>query len=131
MKPWVWKCLHRTIWAHNIGEAGASATMRTALLIACAIITSFVLAQRPNVADGGILNGASFARGQPVARGSIVSIFGSELASGLSQASSIPLSTTGPCKSISRARNLFEALPLSFFLGTMSQPLISSSTVPA
>jgi uncharacterized protein (TIGR03437 family) len=68
--------------------------MRTAFLLTCAVVTSFVLAQRPTVADGGVLNAASFARGQAVSRGSLISIFGSELASGLAQAGSIPLSTS-------------------------------------
>jgi len=49
--------------------------------------------QVPTVADGGILNGASFAKGQPVAPGSLVSIFGTELAASLAQADSVPLST--------------------------------------
>ncbi len=44
--------------------------------------------------DGGILNAASFVATEPIAAGSLVSIFGSELAAGLLQADSIPLSTT-------------------------------------
>ena len=51
-------------------------------------------AQTPIVADGGVLNGASFARGQGVAPGSLVSIFGSDLAGGLTQNDTVPLSTT-------------------------------------
>ncbi len=42
---------------------------------------------------GGVLNGASFATGQPVAPGSLVSIFGTNLASTSSAATSVPLST--------------------------------------
>ena len=60
----------------------------------CAACPSLVLAQIPAISEGGILNGASFAPGQAVARGSLVSIFGTDLAGGLTSASSIPLSTT-------------------------------------
>lgn len=48
---------------------------------------------QPSVAAGGVLNGASFTTGQPVAPGSLVSIFGSNLASTSSAATSVPLST--------------------------------------
>lgn len=43
---------------------------------------------------GGMVNGASFAPGAPVAAGSIVSAFGSDLASGIAGASALPLPTT-------------------------------------
>lgn len=49
--------------------------------------------QVPTVVDGGILNGASFSKGDPVAPGSLVSIFGSGYAESLAQADSVPLST--------------------------------------
>ena len=52
-------------------------------------------AQTPVIANGGVLNGASFDKtGQPVAPGSLVSIFGTNLAAATASASSIPLSTT-------------------------------------
>jgi uncharacterized protein (TIGR03437 family) len=51
-------------------------------------------AQGPVISPGGTVNGASFAAGQPVAPGSLVSVFGSNFASGLSGADTIPLSTT-------------------------------------
>lgn len=57
------------------------------------LIATVALAQTPAVAQGGVLNAASFTKGQPVTPGSLVSIFGTNLASGLSQAGSIPLST--------------------------------------
>jgi len=64
----------------------------TALLIlACA---ATVFAQTPVVASGGVLNAASFATNQGVAPGSQVSIFGTNLATSLAQADSIPLSTS-------------------------------------
>ena len=59
------------------------------LLFACA---GLALAQAPSISDGGVLNGASFAKGQPVTPGSLVSIFGTRLASRVSQADTIPLS---------------------------------------
>ncbi len=48
-------------------------------------------AQAPSVFDGGVVNAASFAQGQPVAPGSLVSIFGSQFATSLLLADSIPL----------------------------------------
>jgi uncharacterized protein (TIGR03437 family) len=51
--------------------------------------------QTPAVTPGGVINAASGAAvTNPVAPGSLVSIFGSNLASGLAQADSIPLSTS-------------------------------------
>lgn len=52
-----------------------------------------ILAQAPSVFDGGVVNAASFAQGQPVAPGSLVSIFGSRFATALLLADSIPLAT--------------------------------------
>ncbi len=49
--------------------------------------------QTPVVATGGVLNGASFVKGQAVAPGSLVSIFGTNLAAGNALANTIPLST--------------------------------------
>ena len=45
-------------------------------------------------ADGGVLNGASFAKGQPVSPGGLVSIFGTGLVSKLATADTIPLSNS-------------------------------------
>ena len=50
-------------------------------------------AQTPVIASGGVLNGASFTKGQGVAPGSLISIFGTELSAGLTQNDTIPLST--------------------------------------
>jgi len=47
----------------------------------------------PTPAVSGVVNGASFAAGAPVAPGSIISIFGSNLATSTSFASSTPLPT--------------------------------------
>lgn len=54
-----------------------------------------VLAQTPSIRErDSALNGASFASGQPVALGSLVSIFGTDFTSQMSLADSIPLSTS-------------------------------------
>jgi uncharacterized protein (TIGR03437 family) len=52
------------------------------------------VAQVPTVFNGGVLNGASFMKGEPVTPGSLVSIFGSNLASQMAQADTIPLSNS-------------------------------------
>jgi uncharacterized protein (TIGR03437 family) len=58
------------------------------------LCASILAAQNPVIVDGGILNGASFARDQAVAPGSLVSVFGDNLATTLASASTVPLSTT-------------------------------------
>ncbi len=68
--------------------------MRIQAIVLSVAMSAAASAQTPSVADGGVLNAASFVRGQPVTIGSLVSIFGSNLATGLSQADSIPLSTS-------------------------------------
>ncbi len=66
--------------------------------LSTSILAIFLLAAaayaQPSVAAGGVLNGASFATGQPVAPGSLVSIFGTSLASTNSAATTVPLSTS-------------------------------------
>jgi uncharacterized protein (TIGR03437 family) len=47
---------------------------------------------QPSVSPGGIVNAASFVAGQPVAPGSIVAIFGQQLAAQLAQADTVPWS---------------------------------------
>jgi uncharacterized protein (TIGR03437 family) len=68
--------------------------MRLWAILFSFLFVSMAGAQTPAITDGGIINGASFAKGQAVSPGSIVAIFGTELASNLQQASSVPLSTT-------------------------------------
>jgi len=65
---------------------------RILFAISALFVASALNAQTPVIVDGGILNGASFARNQAVAPGSLVSIFGDNLASQLASASSIPFS---------------------------------------
>jgi len=64
--------------------------MRTLLLLIAG--AGLALSQTPVVSPGGVLNGASFATGQPITPGSLISIFGTNLASSTAQADSIPLS---------------------------------------
>src|SRR3954451_4046039 len=66
--------------------------MRAFCKIAAALsLTLAAAAQTPTISAGGILNGASFATGQPITPGSLISIFGSSLATAVAQADSIPL----------------------------------------
>jgi uncharacterized protein (TIGR03437 family) len=58
------------------------------------IIAGLAFAQAPIVTPGGVVNGASFVSGQPITGGSLVSIFGSNFASAIAGADSIPLSTS-------------------------------------
>ena len=60
------------------------------LLVAAASVAAY--AQTPVVSSGGVSNAANGL--SPVTPGSLVSIYGTNLASGLAQADSIPLSTT-------------------------------------
>jgi uncharacterized protein (TIGR03437 family) len=50
-------------------------------------------AQTPTVAAGGVLNGASFLKGGAITPGSLITIFGTQLASKTAEADTIPLST--------------------------------------
>jgi uncharacterized protein (TIGR03437 family) len=61
-------------------------------LITVAAMAVAAYAQSPVVNNGGVINAANGIT--PVTPGSLVSIFGTNLASGLAQANSIPLSTT-------------------------------------
>jgi len=64
----------------------------TRVLIAACLGTAAALAQTPAVASGGVLNAASFATGQAVPAGALVSIFGTNLASSTTSSTTIPLS---------------------------------------
>jgi uncharacterized protein (TIGR03437 family) len=67
--------------------------MKSSLLLLAAFVGAVICsAQTPTVLDGGVLNGASFAKGQPVSPGGLVSIFGTGLVSNLATADTIPLS---------------------------------------
>jgi uncharacterized protein (TIGR03437 family) len=66
--------------------------------LAFLVLAATCWAQKPSVGENGVVNGASFIPfGQPGhanAPGSIVSIFGTNFASSLAQASTVPLSTS-------------------------------------
>jgi uncharacterized protein (TIGR03437 family) len=62
------------------------------------VTLEFVIAEAiplmPSINEGGAVNAASFAGGAPVSPGSIVSVFGDDLAAGLLEADAVPLPTT-------------------------------------
>jgi uncharacterized protein (TIGR03437 family) len=69
--------------------------MKTSMLFLAVLIgTVGGSAQTPVVLDGGVVNGASFGKGQPVSPGMLVSIFGTGLVSKLASSDTIPLSNT-------------------------------------
>ena len=63
------------------------------LPIFAALVTSVVAFAQPQISTGGVLDGAGFVVGQAVAPGSLVSIFGTGLATSLLQGDTVPLST--------------------------------------
>jgi uncharacterized protein (TIGR03437 family) len=67
--------------------------MRTNAALLFLAVTGLAVAQ-PSISSGGIVNGASFLNGSPVAQGSLISIFGSQLAAGIAAADTIPLTTS-------------------------------------
>jgi len=74
----MYRPLRAASWAAILTIAGAAA-----------------FAQTPVIAPGGVLNGASFDQtGQPVAPGSLISIFGTNLSAATASALSVPLSTS-------------------------------------
>jgi uncharacterized protein (TIGR03437 family) len=76
----------------------AEGRMRTRLLLGVLLLAVAGLAQTPVVPENSVLNSATYATagqsGHAVAPGSLVSIFGTELASDLAAADSVPLSTS-------------------------------------
>jgi uncharacterized protein (TIGR03437 family) len=69
--------------------------MRTYAILFFVIFPGLLLAQPPQIRAGnGVLNSASFDATQPIAAGSLFSIFGSKLASQVSIADTFPLSTS-------------------------------------
>jgi len=67
---------------------------RACILVAFCVGAAF--SQTPVIADGGVLNAASFDKtaGAPLAPGQLISIFGSNLAAGLALNDTVPLSTS-------------------------------------
>jgi trimeric autotransporter adhesin len=66
--------------------------------VGCVILLPLAMAQTPSVTEDGVLNAAGYVKaGNPgfaVAPGSLVAIFGADLADGLVVADSVPLSTS-------------------------------------
>jgi uncharacterized protein (TIGR03437 family) len=62
------------------------------LAIAVGAVCGSVFAQVPQIATGGVIDAAGFTKGQAIAPGSLVSIFGSGLSSALAAADTVPLS---------------------------------------
>jgi uncharacterized protein (TIGR03437 family) len=106
--------------------------MRIQMLVLSLVMSCAALAQTPSVADGGVLNGASFVKGQPVTVGSLVSIFGTNLASGMAQADTIPLSTSLGGVSVQFVNGSTTTnAPLIFVTGTQVNAQIPWNLVPA
>ena len=55
--------------------------------------SSLVFGQAPAISKGGVVDAASFSAGRPVSAGNIVSIFGSNLATKVALADTVPLSS--------------------------------------
>src|SRR3984885_8194222 len=62
-------------------------------VLLAALVGAGLCSAQPQVISGGVVNGASFAKGQAVSPGSLVSIFGTGLVSKLATADTIPLSS--------------------------------------
>jgi uncharacterized protein (TIGR03437 family) len=62
-------------------------------LLGFLLFAAAAFGQTPVVSSGGVLNSASFDKTTPVAPGSLITIFGSNLASTTASADSVPLST--------------------------------------
>lgn len=88
--------------------------MKSIFVLTLAAVAMY--AQTPAVVPGGVLNGASFTKGQGVAPGSLVSIFGSELSAGLTQNDTVPLS-----KSLSNVSVTFNNIPAGLYFVSPGQ----------
>ena len=106
--------------------------MRIQVLLLFLVASALAFAQPPSVADGGILNGASFVKGQPVTVGSLVTIFGTNLASAMAQADTIPLSTSlgGVSVQFVNGGTTMNA-PMLFVVGSQVNAQIPWNLVPA
>ncbi len=79
--------IYVTLWT-NLAQSGRKN------YVAAPTLTFTAASSNPTPFQGGVVNAGSFAAGQAVTPGSIVAIFGSNLAPRLTQASTIPLSTS-------------------------------------
>jgi uncharacterized protein (TIGR03437 family) len=67
--------------------------MRISKILFTLVAATVAAAAQPIIATGGVIDGATFSKGQAVAPGSAVSIFGSGLAASLQAGDTVPLST--------------------------------------
>ena len=105
--------------------------MRIQLFLLFLVISCVAFAQPPSIANGGVLNGASFATGQQITAGSLVTIFGSNLASAMAQADSIPLSSNLGGVTVQWANgNTTVNAPLVFVAGTQVNAQVPWELVP-
>lgn len=74
--------------------AGTVTAMAMAAGLSASFTVNAVRQPQPRLSSGAAVNAASFAPGAPVAPGAIISIFGTELASGTGNARSLPLPTS-------------------------------------
>ena len=73
---------------------------------------AMLAAQAPVITSGGVLNAAAVSAGDPVAAGSLISIFGTNLAAAQQAADSIPLSTS--LSDVTSVQINGTAVPLTF-----------------
>jgi uncharacterized protein (TIGR03437 family) len=90
--------------------------MSTPKLFALLLIGAATAAAQPVISNGGVLNGASFQTNTSVSPGSLVSIFGSGLATGLQSGDTIPLSTI-----INGTSVTFNGIPAGLYFASTGQ----------
>ena len=73
---------------------GTVTAMATAAGLSASFTVTSVRQPQPRLPSGAAVNAASFAAGAPLAPGAIISVFGSDLASGTGSAVSLPLPTS-------------------------------------
>jgi uncharacterized protein (TIGR03437 family) len=85
------------------------------LLLSVPVMVIAGFAQTPVVPPGSVVNGATFGATEPVAPGSLISIFGTQLSSGTANADTIPLSAklAGTSVTVTGPAGTFDA-PLLF-----------------
>jgi uncharacterized protein (TIGR03437 family) len=106
--------------------------MRIQVIVLALVMSCMAFAQTPSIADGGVMNAASLAQGQPVTVGSLVSIFGSNFASGIAQGDTIPLSTSLGGVSVQFDNgNTTMSAPVKLVSGSQVTALIPWNLVPS
>lgn len=92
------------------------------------LATAVMFAQTPSIDRGGTVNAATNGAGQPVTAGSLVSIYGSQLASGVALADTVPHSTQ-----LGQTSVTFNNVPaaLDFVAGTQINAQVPWNVLPA